>query len=363
MWFYYGIIIIMLICWAYSHQKQLTLSRKYEICGTEFSNHKSYIVFCSLLFVFLIGCRAETVGIDAWNYKMTYLRMNNASFQDLSTITWLSESGYTVLLIGLNKLGFSWNGYFILAAAIFVLPVMLLVFRESENVFFSVILFVMLGYFVFPMSTMRQSIAIGFCILAFFQLEKRQYLRYALLTFIASSFHVSALITFLLFIVSFIKPKKNNVYVWTGIAFFVVILGVSPLRNVFTMVLSSIGKDYQSVDTGGWLREIFFIVTILLSLYVNWNDNEFIDQHKFSYFSVLIAAVLLPIVKYHPALSRLYFYFSIQEIILIPSLIARLNNLKLKLLGGVCYFAGAAYMMLLQLPSKNVIPYLFFWNM
>lgn len=362
MWVYLGLVILILALWAYTHQKNLKYMRNNEIYQQISQNYRSYIIFCGIIFIFLIGCRADTVGIDTLNYKQTYIRMNYESFSMLSNTTWLQEPGYTALLIGLNKLGLSWNGFLIIAATIYVIPIMLLIYRESDNVFFSLLLFVLQGYFIFSMSTMRQSIAMGICILAFFQLKKKRYVRYFALTLFAALFHVSALISILLFVSVLLRINNRNIYIWTGIAFCVAIAGLTPLRELFISALSSLGKNYLVIETGGWFREIFFVITILLCLYINTFDKDFIEKHKISYIAILIAAVLLPIVKYHPALARLYFYFSIFEIILIPSIIARLRDLKIRLLGMLCYFIGGMYMLLQQLPTKSVIPYLFFWN-
>lgn len=362
--FYCSLVLLPIVIGMYAHQKRIKIPCQDREPFPK-ANHKylSIIIFFSILFVFLVGCRADSVGIDTLNYKITYMQMANKSFSYLSKMQWFEEPGYRLLLIFLNKLGFSWTLYFVVAAAIYTIPIMILIYKESENVFFSIALFLLLGYFTFPMSTMRQSMAIGLCLIAYLQYQKGRIFLSFLFLIIAASVHVSALIFLLYFGLLMIPLNRNNINIWVSCALLFIILGVSPLRDLFIYFLNLIGKDYSGVETGGLFRELFFIITIFVSLYVNRFNKDFLSKHKNSFKAVLLAAVLLPIVRYHPALTRIYFYFSVFEIILIPSMLVSIRDLKTRLTGTVCYFVGALYMMLLQLPAKNVIPYLFFWSL
>ena len=324
---------------------------------------KKIIILFSVIFILLIGCRSYTVGNDAWNYKMTYERMKDVnSFDRVSSLSWTEEPGYMALIIVLNMLKVPWNIYFVIAAAMYIIPFMFLIAKESQNCIFSITLFVLNGYFVFPMSTMRQSMAMGFCMIGFLLLKNRKIILCILFILIGASFHVSALISLLIAVVYKLKFNSKNIKGWTILSFIFIAIGFSSLRNIFINFLASIGREYYEVEMGGLFREAYFIITIIIALFVISSDTKFIDNNSFGFKALLLTAMFLPVIRLHPALSRTYMYFSIYEVILIPNIVEALKDKKLRTMCIISYLIIGTYLMYLQLSSRRLIPYMFFWN-
>lgn len=364
MLFYFGLVLLCLVVWGYIHQISLRSKQSNSIEDIIIQKRisKATVLF-AIIFILLIGLRNSTVGNDAWNYRLTYERMANSNgYQSLKGIGFLQEPGYRFLLIFLNSLGLSWNAFFLISACIYVIPLFILIYQESDNVMFSITLFVLNGYFVFPMSTMRQSIAMGFCLIGYLLLKKKKYALYFLFTAIGITFHVSAIISLAYFVIYHIKFTKANAKIWSAIAFLFIAIGFTSLRDIFTNILSFIGREYTEVETGGLFREAYFIITIVLSLIILSQNTELAKKDEMALKAVLVTAMILPIIRFHPALSRTYMYFAIFELVLIPNMLKRLKGSYLNVLGTVMYLFTGCYLMYIQIASRRLIPYIFFWN-
>ena len=211
---------------------------------------------------------------------------------------------------------------------------------------------------------MRQSFAMGCCILSymFFLKEKRLYSIVALA--IGVSVHVSALIALLFLVVLKIPLNKKNFIIWLLIGGFIAITTSQIVVGLFNSFFVFMGRnEYEDViNTGGWLRELFFVATIIFCRFLPSNPGKFIEENNMSIKALLLSAILLPIFNYNPALSRIYMYFSIFEIILIPNLLSNTRNMKI--VAEVGYISTFAFFMykIASSPDRLLIPYTFFWE-
>ena len=324
------------------------------------SNKGSTIVFYlfELLIISLIGFRDISIGIDTYNYYSIYKHCGQLGFDYIDEITFSSELGFSLLNIVANKIGLSWSLFCILCASIYVIPIFELIRRKSENKFFSLLLFILAGYFFFPMSTVRQSIAIGICIIAYLLFDNKRLLFAVLVTLCASSFHVSAIVFFAFLLIQSIPLNHRNAMLWIIVSTVVVVSLMPVLRFLVVFVMQTLSKEYEEIETGGNLQEVFFVATFVLSFL--FTKRSFIDKHSPELKAILLAAILLPVLQFHPALGRLYFYFSIFMIILIPSFLLSIKDTSQKVLGIICYIT--VYMMLFNtyfVPEKCLYPYKF----
>ena len=332
--------------------KNINLNKRYK---------KIFILF-SLLLILIIGLRDDSIGIDTWNYINNFAMKSKWSLLDLQGLQWHDEIGHTILIILIGKLGLSWNIYAIIMASIYMIPILFLIYKYTKNCFLGISILILSGYWTYPMSTMRQAAAMGIVVIAF--LNKDKIMRSILLILLASTFHISALISFLFLIALKVPLKKDNYHIWLGVGLCTVLFAIGPLRNLLFNIMELFGRDTYTYDelTGGWLQEVFFVITVLIGMiYINgYNDDKFIEVLKALYLS----AVLLPIVRINPTLFRIYSYFSIFQVVLIPNILYKIHTIDIKLGAYTCYFAVYFYIFFTQTMSIDLelIPYKFFWN-
>lgn len=326
-------------------------------------NHRYKILFILIAaFMFLVvGLRADVVGIDTLNYKNTFYMLGRKDFSFLNSYEWYQESGYAFVIILFNKLGISWQVYAVFMAALFIIPIMVLIFNNSGNCFFALAIFIMCGLWTYPMSTMRQAAAIGLTVIAFMLEDKKRNLLCLLFICIASLFHISALLALVYFVARKVSVTKQRLLVWFVAGTLIVCVGIGPLRNILVEVMVSFGRDYQNNDlTGGLLQELFYIA----SLGIGWFFGQDGDERYWKYYkAIFLSAVLLPIVRFNPALFRIYTYFSVYEVLFIPLMLSKIDHKMIRAIGYMGYFGLYLYLFFTRsvASSLKVTPYMFFW--
>lgn len=331
--------------------------------GIDVQNFSLFIL--TLWMILLIGLRSVSVGIDTYGYSIYYPKYSNTKFNIVDLLSINEDTGYVLLcrIVG-GYLHFSWNAFCLLSASIYIIPVIVLIKKYSPNIAFSLLIFALSVYFTFPMSTIRQSLAIGITLLAYFEFKNKKIIPSILWILLASTFHKSALIFLLFLIVIPLKLTDKKIVIWFVCLLIIDVLGFPLLRRLFSGVLRMTGRNYtETTGTGGYLTELFYILTILLSYVVFYGRNDLLQRYQDSLKALLLSASILPIVSFHSALFRSYYYFSIFEIVLVPQIIKGIKGYKLKLFVGILYVFAYIYLFITQsLSIKGIVPYSFFWQ-
>lgn len=327
------------------------------------SNILFIIIVCYLILI--IGLRSKSVGIDTGVYSVYYPIYSKRQF-DISSLLELDEDAGYVLLCRVcgGYLGLSWTSFSLLIAAIYVVPIMILIKKYSCNAPFSILIFVLSGYFTFAMSTIRQSIAIALCIIAYIFYRDEKFKISILSLVLAATFHISALIFILYIIFLRVKITQKKFLSWIFAILIIDILGFSALRSLLSYFLSITGRNYSYLEgTSGLLTEIFFILTICLAYFIFWYNPGIVEDHQDEIKAILLSAAILPIVAFHPALFRSYYYFSIFEILFIPLIVKESKILKIDFLICTSYLLAYFYLFVTQsMTIKGIVPYYFFWQ-
>lgn len=327
---------------------------------------KQLFIMQGIIFVLVIGLRNCSIGIDTFGYYLSYEKSASANFSALIDNFELSNSeiGFNFLNTLFRKLSFSWTSFSILLAIIYICPIFELIYRRSQNLYFSVIIFLLGGFFFFPMSTIRQSVAIGLTVMAFNLYDKGSKYLCLLFLLLSVTVHNSAFIAIIPYILSFL-PLTKKTYWWWLIAALVTVVFFRPiLQGAFMSVLVASGREYDEIKTGGNLQELFFVITYLLPYFLSFDLNTFLKKNKFFMISLLTSIVLLPILNINPTFSRLYFYFSIYLVVLIPSIFAELQiGNAIRNIGELLYMSSYIFLLSYYFnPDVQLVPYLFFWE-
>lgn len=164
-----------------------------------------------VLFI-LSALRAEEVGTDIVRYNARYKEYAGYNFETIRTI--LSREGT-------KDATYYYTGWFfsrmfqdpqwwLAAVALFYsIVVGRLIYKESKQAAISLVMLVALECYYFSMTGLRQTVAMSVLILSYPFLQQRRFIPFAILVFIASRYHLSALAFFLVYPIG---NKKLGIY-------------------------------------------------------------------------------------------------------------------------------------------------------
>ena len=87
------------------------------------------------------------------------------------------------------------------------------------------------------------------------------------------------------------------------------------------------------------------------------------EINKYLFFMIVAATILIPITQFHPAVSRLYFYYSIMLILYIPNILAVINDRAIRFIGVLGYSITVLLVFFTNtISSSKLDSYIFFWQ-
>lgn len=193
---------------------------------------KIYLGIICIYLIIVVGLRYR-VGVDTISYMASFKHLRDIShIFDSDIFSYRYEPGYLLL----NSFVKSFTKEFwvvqIIVATIVNGCIFTFLYQNCRNVFVGVIIFLFLQWFYFSMEIMRESIAISIFLLNYKNLEKRNWIRYYLISLLCISFHYSAAVTLFF---PFVKFLKLN---FAFIIFCALMLAVAPLAEGINNLLS-----------------------------------------------------------------------------------------------------------------------------
>lgn len=283
-------------------------------------------VVCFALLFLLLALRHPSMGVDLGHFR-TYGYL--ASFDEISAMSWqkvLSLPGYQnyekgfILLIKL--VGSIWpNRQFFLAvcAALSIFPVACVVYRRSDDPFFSAIIYVGLPSFVMLFSSLRQNIALGLCLLALYYAEEKKPIRFLLLVLFASLFHKTCLLFLLAYPLFHIRLNRTTRLLTVPVLFVIYLLRY-PLFSILSRILS----DEAAADGNGAIALLLFFIALYVFCTYYMDEEDPVQNGYLNLFYLTCACQCFGGV-YAIAL-RVGLYFALGMILLIPRIVNRIED-------------------------------------
>lgn len=251
----------------------------------------------------------------------------------------------------------------ILILLAYSLPVILLtcwfIDKYSRNVYLSIYIYYGLMFYFFLFNGVRQCMAMAISLPAFYFIDKGKKAKALLFVFLAMSFHQSAGILLLLFLLKRIHLKINFRY-------FIIVIFISllmiPLGKVFTSIATSLlASNYigyiEDATEGNWANPIIYlcIVGIICLFY----KGKCKDNERFLVNSIVFGTWIYFMSTQIQVLNRMVYYFTIPVICILPNAISEIENRHIRLLALIgCYFVIAIYGSLLVFHNAHgILPY------
>jgi hypothetical protein len=279
------------------------------------------------LILFCVSALRFDIGNDYHTYTMT---AHEASI-----------NGYVVTEVGFNWLVkivyFITNGeYYEVVFAIFSFVTILIflkaMLRQSVSFFDAFFLFMMFGLYFQTFNTVRYYLALAIAFYSMRYVLERDWIKFVFVIIIAALFHKSVLIVIPIYFIASLHWKK-----WLVAAGFVIsalcYLFRASLLNI-ALILYPSYKDTIYLEGGTSLTSVIRIcaVLVLYGWFVLWyNKSDDIGRELRFYGQLnMVSFVVATFFSFLPVVTRLVYYFSISQILMIPLIISRIEDDRLK---------------------------------
>jgi hypothetical protein len=301
------------------------------------------------------GMRDPSVGTDSLNY----MRLFNQSEVDISSLTHANEPLYMLIMFLMIITGWGYEGLQFLCMAIILIGLFFVVSKWSDWPLFSILCYVLLYYFFYSFNTVRQYLAIPFVLMFFYYLNHQMKKKSLICIVLAALFHYYAIIAILAFLLYRWKLTKEMMIIMMMSTF---MIGATPVVQSLALRLShySTYLAYYAQDSSFYRESLFSFSRLLLNIYaillILWLYN------KDSMLTILVFGIcFLNIFAFNPSLGRLAQYFTIIQIIIIPSIPKTCKNKSMVKMVSICslLYMIITWAWLIKSNAGEVVPWIY----
>ena len=265
-------IVVMAAVFLILRPKRKNLTFNRQTYGVVSIDYGMILVFLLLLFV--LGFRTSGRDINA-GYYVNFLSADSISgFKDQTV-----EFGFILYNVVIKRLFDSYEVFIFLMALATLLPVFRFVSRNLDKEAARYAMTIYTGiYFFSGFSAARQYLSASFCLLAYDALLRRKHLRAMVWILIAASFHVSALLMFIPYLVSVFKLLSGKMIALSVVIMFAVIYLMKD--SIFGMM----GDRYQiysafaSIHFGYRWIAIYIPLFYLLIRCIRFEKDKYVSR-------------------------------------------------------------------------------------
>jgi len=319
-------------------------------------NHKRRIKKIYTIFIFLsmsivTALRSPMVGADTMQYYNSFLMIKNIEYNQLSSAIHY-ELGFSVLCKLLNYITPNPQILIVITSVFIIFSFTRFIYMNSANIVMSFFIFISLNYYFSYMNIMRQALAIAILLFGYEYLKRKKYVKYCLVVYLASQFHLSASIAIVLIIFSICKFKKKSLIISLIIApiFFLMDRKILQIGvNVFPQYTVYIDGQY---DVSNYFGSVFLMIislSIFVFVFINFlkytvqngktiseviypykNSSTYFNEISFLQFCASADFICSILVIQISFLNRIAPYFSIFAILTIPKALEEIKNFNTK---------------------------------
>lgn len=356
---------------------------------------KIYLIVTFGVLILVAGLRDPSVGTDlAGHYAKRYNMIGSYSWSQIPTFS--ATIGYEIGYCYFTRLlhFFSSDVQFFVFATSFLMCAAFgyFIYKESTDVVLSAELMLFNCFYYRFMTMMRQGLAISIILVAYTLLngserKLKDYIKFALLILLASTFHSSAILCMLMILFDRLKFTKKQIIFGVGamvafylfyMNFYTVALNFFGTGNNYERYLTSATEGVGNINMQTIYNFLLAFVPFLLGYYVLvWEKKK--EKHLFKddknmyclkknesflLYMVLIASTFNLLVFRMNILNRFSLYFTPFVLILCPYAISSMKLKSNKPIVRACiYFMFGVYFVWLTITKAaefyGVVPYRF----
>lgn len=301
---------------------------------------KIWIIIIFFILTVISAIRSVNVGVDTIQYYDAFKKISLLSFNQSMNTRYEIGFFYLVKLISCIT---SNPQIFLAIISFFIIPCIgRFIYKNSQNVVFSTLLYVLFNIYFFNLTGMRQSLALVFLLKAYEYIKSDNTKKFIIYTVIASLFHSSAIIFLILLALKKIKYKKKYYF----LTIFISIVAFIFLKPIFIAIANIIGKysgyiDSKDFGVSNYFGSLFqFLLTFAVysfCIFMYFANSKKQKNNSHNYFDIGLWLLSLNVICQFMAMKmniigRMNQYFWIYSIILIPNLILLEKKSKKRML-------------------------------
>lgn len=273
--------------------------------------------------MYLISIFRYGLGNDYYSYIYIFWNIKDASGLEIFNLGY--EPGFTVITKLVSLFTSNVNILYAVYALLILVPTAYAVFRYSENIWMSTMMFISLTFFYCSLSFIRQSIAFAIILCAYRFMKERNHFMVLLFVFFACLFHSTVIIMIPLYLIAaFIKPTKITVPIYAILTALVYVLSWPILR--FAVVLLPQYKGYldlnfitQGYDPVYMIVPSIIVVLVLIAHFTGYGKAYPKESALFTNFAIFNFIIWFIATK-HFVIERFSMYLYIMMIMFVPSI-------------------------------------------
>lgn len=312
------------------------------LLGAVFINKpKRYIIICTILLGMIVGCRGRLVGTDTYEYYALFKYINRGEmFMEL-------EPGYWLLNRIVGLLGMKQEVVIFSMSVITITLIFWFIYKHSEDMYLSVIIFVGLCYYFLSFNIARQFVGLSIVLVAIHFYIKGKYKYYFALILLASTFHYAMLGWLFMPLINQLKLNKKRKLILLFFSPLIILIGIRLLMIVIghTIYAGYILKSAfirKSIGFYAFLGLKF----IMFFFYISFgSDNTETREENVITFSLAVDIALSLLVTSYSFVGRMIYLFEPYIIISFPYILNKRITVKPKALYYVGFsLAGILFM-------------------
>lgn len=326
---------------------------------------KVYLVICFLAIALMIGLRHFSNGSgDTRFYCVNWIELRETTFSDFKVKLFEIdlEKGYLIAVWIFAHIFKDYQFVMILSGTFFAISVCCFVSKNSKNPIMSLLIFNCIGIFSFLVQGLRQGIAMCICLFAIEKCKKKQLFKFILLILLAMTFHSSAILFSVVYILQNFKINVPSFMVFT----LVVIIVVSLLPKIFQFMNTLLNDDYSTEtatsEDSVIITVLIYAAILLVSLLFYEKSKD--DNHYSIFFYMCCISTIMMMLRGSTStiVERVGFYFSFSSMILVPNCIDNIEDKPTKIFTNIA--VGILFIVLAyhKASYSELVPYEFYWR-
>lgn len=364
--------------------------------NTDQRRRKRFVIVAFALMILLAGLRSPSVGIDLrQHYARNFTNIASYDWSQLASFTTPYEIGYCYYTKFLTLISTDVQFYIFVTSFIIYAAIGYFIYKESTDVVMSTELVILSCLYYMFMNIIRQGMAVAIVLVGFVWLDYsrrnlKDYVKFAIMIILASTFHSSAILCLSIILFDRLKFTKKQILIggaFTALIYtfymqiYVRVVGFFGSGNNYERYLTG-SESVGNFNTQSLVNFLLAFFAFLLGYYVLvWKKksvkNIFAEDVENEYglekrestmlFLVLIASVCRLLLFRMNIMNRFTYYFIPFLYILYPYTIdimtLRSNRLIMR---ALVYCVFALYFVWMTTtyasPFYGTVPFEFFWS-
>lgn len=273
--------------------------------------------------MYLISIFRYGLGNDYYSYIYIFRNIQDSSGLAIFNLGY--EPAFTVITKLISLFTSNINVLYAIYALLILVPTAYAIFRYSENIWMSTMMFISLTFFYCSLSFIRQSIAFAVILCAYKYVKERNHFKVLLFIFIACLFHSTVIVMIPIYLIAaFVKPTKITVPIYGVITALVYFLSW-PILRLAVLILPQY-KGYLDLNfiTQGYKPVYLILPAIIAALAIAAHFTGYGKAYPkqssiFTNFAIFNFIIWFIATK-HFVIERFSMYIYIFMIMFIPSI-------------------------------------------